>query len=36
MCDFDNVEIIATYPLSQALEDGVLVKLCDIRFGIEI
>jgi hypothetical protein len=36
MCDFDNVEIIAAYPLSQALEDGVLVKLCDTRFGIEI
>ena len=36
MNDFENVEIIAAYPLSQALEDGVLVKLCDIRFGIEI
>jgi hypothetical protein len=36
MCDFENIEIIATYPLRQALADGVLVKLCDIRFGIEI
>jgi hypothetical protein len=36
MCDFEDVEIIVKYPLGQALEDGVLVKLCDIRFGIEI
>jgi hypothetical protein len=36
MCDFEDVEIISKYPLSQALADGVLVKLCDIRFGIEI
>jgi hypothetical protein len=36
MCDFENVEIIAKYPLSQAIADGVLVKLCDIRFGREI
>jgi hypothetical protein len=36
MYDFEDVEIISKYPLNQALEDGVLVKLCDIRFGIEI
>jgi hypothetical protein len=36
MCQFEDVEIIAAYPLSQALEDGVLIKLCDIWFGIEI
>jgi hypothetical protein len=36
MCDFEDVEIISSYPLSQAIEDGVLVKLCDIRWGIAI
>jgi hypothetical protein len=36
MCDFEDVEIISKYPLSQALEDGMLIKLCDIRSGIEI
>jgi hypothetical protein len=36
MCQFEDVEIIDAYPLSQALADGILVKLCDIRFGIEI
>ena len=36
MCNFDDIEIISVYPLSQAIEDGVLVKLCDIRFGVEI
>jgi hypothetical protein len=36
MCDFENVEIISKYPMSQAIADGMLVKLCDIRFGIEI
>ena len=36
MCNFEDIEIISVYPLSQAIEDGILVKLCDIRFGIEI
>lgn len=36
MSIFEDVEIISSYPLSQALADGILVKLCDIRFGIEI
>ena len=36
MCDFDDIEIISKYPMSQAIDDGVLVKLCDIRFGIVI
>jgi hypothetical protein len=36
MCGFEDVEIISAYPLGQALADGMLVKLCDIRFGIEI
>jgi hypothetical protein len=36
MNDFDQIEIIAQSPLSQAIADGVLVKLCDIRFGIVI
>jgi hypothetical protein len=36
MCDFENVEIISKYPMPQAIADGMLVKLCDIRFGIEI
>jgi hypothetical protein len=36
MCDIEDVEIIDNYPLSQALADGMLVKLYDIRFGIEI
>jgi hypothetical protein len=33
MCDFEDVEIIASYPLGQAIEDGVLVKLSDIRWS---
>ena len=33
MCDFEDTEIISVYPLSQAVADGILVKLCDIRFG---
>jgi hypothetical protein len=36
MCDFEDIEIISKYSISQAIDDGVLVKLCDIRFGIEI
>lgn len=36
MCNFDDIEIISVYPLSQAIEDGILVKLCDIRFGTQI
>jgi hypothetical protein len=36
MCDFEDVDIIAAYPLHQAIDDGVLVKLCDVRWGIEI
>ena len=36
MSQFEDAEIIAAYPLNQALADGVLVKLCDIRFGTEI
>jgi hypothetical protein len=36
MYDFEDIEIISSYPLSTALADGMLVKLCDIRFGIEI
>ena len=36
MNDFEDVEIIDAYPLSQALADSVLVKLCGIRLGIEI
>jgi len=36
MNEFDQIEIISVYPLSQAIADGVLVKLCDIRFGIVI
>jgi hypothetical protein len=36
MNEFDQIEIISVYPLSQAIADGVLVKLCDIRFGIAI
>ena len=33
---FDDVEIISSYSLNQAIEDGTLFKLCDIRFGIVI
>jgi hypothetical protein len=33
---FDDVEIISSYSLNQAIEDGILFKLCDIRFGIVI
>jgi hypothetical protein len=36
MAIFEDVEIIDSYPLNQALADGMLIKLCDIRFGIEI
>jgi hypothetical protein len=36
MCDFEDVQIISKYPLNKALAGGMLVKLCDIRFGIEI
>jgi hypothetical protein len=36
MCDFEDVKIISKYPLSQAIEDEVLIKLCDIRWGVEI
>jgi hypothetical protein len=36
MCQFEDVEIISKYPLDQAIEDGMIAKLCDIRFGIEI
>ena len=36
MCQFEDVEIISKYPMSQAIADGILVKLCDVRFGIEI
>jgi hypothetical protein len=36
MCQFEDVEIISKYPLNQAIDDGMLAKLCDIRFGIEI
>jgi hypothetical protein len=36
MCDFEDIEIISKYPLSQAIMDGMLVKLCDVRFGLVI
>ena len=36
MSIFEDAEIISVYSLSQAIEDGILVKLCDIRFGNEI
>jgi hypothetical protein len=36
MCQFEDIEIISSYPLGTALAEGILVKLCDIRFGIEI
>jgi hypothetical protein len=36
MCDLEDVEIISKYPLNQAIDDGMLVKLCDIRIGIEV
>jgi hypothetical protein len=36
MCQFEDVEIISSYPLRRAIEDELIVKLCDIRWGIEI
>jgi hypothetical protein len=36
MCQFEDIEIISSYPLSRAIEDELIVKLCDIRWGIEI
>jgi hypothetical protein len=36
MSIFEDAEIISTYPLNQALADGILAKLCDVRFGIEV
>ena len=36
MCQFEDVEIISSWPLSRAIEDELIVKLCDIRWGIEI
>jgi hypothetical protein len=36
MAIFEDVEIIDAYPLNQAIADGVLVKLCAVRFGIEV
>lgn len=33
MTYFDDVEIISTYTQEQAIADGILVKICDIRWG---
>src|SRR3954452_16621408 len=29
----DKIKIIASYTLDQAIEDGILVKLCNIKWG---
>ena len=36
MSIFEDAEIISVYLIGQALAEGVLVKLCEVRFGIEI
>ena len=33
MSDFDDFEVISVYIQKQAIEDGILVKVCDIRWG---
>jgi hypothetical protein len=33
MNDFEDVEIISTYTQGQAIEDGILVKLCSVRWS---
>jgi len=33
MCDFEDVDIIASYPLSQAIADGVLVEIFKNRWS---
>src|SRR4051812_21158811 len=33
MCEFEDFEVISTYTQAQAIDDGILTKICDIRWG---
>ena len=33
MKNFEDCEIVSVYTRQQAIEDGILIKVCDIRWG---